>query len=467
MRALAVTTALLAYAPTAFSQSTWIDPRPPCDIGVEDARVNAAALSLKHAVENPYQRERLQTQTLEILTRSVAHDTQGQHPGAWYYLGRYYVERNDPAGADTAFDRAARLAPQCADDINDHRRRLWVHTFNAGVRAWQEAKQDSAVTLLRLAAEVAPSDGRAAPMVERVEEKDASDSVVHYLRRGAETAGSDTALARERGNALMEIARIYGRRAQRHPVSRQWDQVHASRDSLQRGIANDSIIMGRILAAAASHARGAPLSPADHEVFTRDSGARAQALARGREQRAALDQRAAADSAALAAAFAPAFEASEAVLAKNPFHRDALLDLTAAYIQIKDSAKALATARRLLDIDPLSGKALRLMAASWQLQRMPDSAAAYLRRADSSTVVDVSITRFATEGAQAVLGGTVNNRGAAPSTRFRLTVEFLDAAGTVLVRKTVDVPSIAAKERHPIEARAAAEGIHGWRYRPL
>ena len=537
MRTVAVTTALLPLAGIALGQRAWVGPQPPCDIAPGHFRVNSAIVNLKIAIESPNQRSRMLAQTLDVLTRAITQDKQDQNPAVWYYLGRYYVEKSDPAGADTAFDRAERLAPQCSDDVKNHRRGLWASTYNDGVRTWQEGKQDSAVTLLRLAAELMPSDPRALVTLGRLwEGKDVTDSAVHYLSRGAETAGTDTAFANDRRSALLEIARIHVRRGQAHPASQAWGRVRFSRDSLERGIANDSIIMGRILASAASRrARGARLSPADQEVFTRDSTTRAQALARGREGRAALAQKAAGDSAALAAAFAPAVEAYEALLTayptavdgaatlatllgqlgrpreaaavferlgqhagqleaadlfeaghrlvganaylagaracalgleKNPFHRDALFDLTSAYVQLRDSAKALAAARRLLDVDPLNRTAIRLMAAAWELERVPDSTLTYLRRADSSLVVDVSIATFVTEGGQAVLGGAANNAAASPSTPFRLTVEFLDAAGQVRATQTVDIPSITANNSHPFEVRATAERIHGWRYRP-
>lgn len=537
MRAVVVTLVLLPLAAAALAQGTWVGPRPPCDIGAGHFRINSAIVNLKVAVERPNQRDRMLAQAIDVLTRAITQDQQEQNPGAWYYLGRYYVETNDPAGADSAFDRAERLAPQCTEDIKEYRRQVWASVFNDGVRAWQEGNQDSAAILLRIASDLLPSDPRAFLTLGRVwAARDQTDSAIQYLRRGADVAGTDTTFAREHRDALVEIARIHVRRAQADPALQGWQRVRYSRDSLERGIANDSIILGRILASAASRrARGTRLSPADQQIFTRDSTARAQALARGREARTALVQKTAADSAAVSAAFAPAIEAYGALLAayptvvdaattlallhaqtgrpqeaaavfdrllgrageieeaqlfeagrrlaggnvflaatrayalaleRNPFHRDALLDLTNSYVQLRDSAKALAAARRLLAVDPMNRPGIRLMAAAWELQRVPDSTLKYLRLADSAMVVDVAVTSFVTEQGQAVLAATANNVGRTPSRPFRITVEFLDGTGAVQRSQLVDIPAIPPTGSHPFEARAAGQGIRAWRYRP-
>ena len=202
MRAVAVTTALLACAGVARGQGTWVGPQPPCDIPPGHFRINSVIVNLKVATERPAQRERMLAQTLDVLTRAIVQDKQDGNPAAWYYLGRYYVEASDPAGADTAFDRVERLAPQCAEDTKEHRRRLWETTFNDGVRAWQEARQDSALVLLRLAAELVPGDPRAYLTIGRIwAARDAMDSAVLYLRRGVEAAGADTAFTGERRGA--------------------------------------------------------------------------------------------------------------------------------------------------------------------------------------------------------------------------------------------------------------------------
>jgi cytochrome c-type biogenesis protein CcmH/NrfG len=133
------------------AQTEWVGPQPPCDIKPGHFRLNSVPVNFKAAYEKPAQRDRMLSQTLDVLTRSITQDKQDQNPAAWYYLGRYYVEVADAAGADSAFDRAVALAPQCAADVDGYRRALWADVYAAGQRTRQEGKTDSAAMLLHAA----------------------------------------------------------------------------------------------------------------------------------------------------------------------------------------------------------------------------------------------------------------------------------------------------------------------------
>src|SRR5207249_8934894 len=63
--------------------------------------------------------------------------------------------------------------------------------------------------------------------------------------------------------------------------------------------------------------------------------------------------------------FAPGIKAYTLGLRKNPYHRQALYELTSAYAATHDTANAAATGRRLLAVDPLNSSALRLVAQTW------------------------------------------------------------------------------------------------------
>src|SRR5213076_2286440 len=102
---------------------------------------------LKAAAEKPDQRSGQLAEARRVLVEAIVLDKQDKNPGAWYYLGRYYFETGDAAGADTALARAVALAPACQRDIETYRQRLWANTLNAGLAAWQAGKEDSAVVL--------------------------------------------------------------------------------------------------------------------------------------------------------------------------------------------------------------------------------------------------------------------------------------------------------------------------------
>ena len=107
-RATAALSALLVLAPSLVAaQRAFEQPREPCDVKTGHFLVNGAMLHLKVDVETDNERtrgERLD-EAHDVLIRAIRDNNQADNPGAWYYLGRYYVERADPFGADSAFGK--------------------------------------------------------------------------------------------------------------------------------------------------------------------------------------------------------------------------------------------------------------------------------------------------------------------------------------------------------------------------
>src|SRR5439155_9727622 len=103
------------------AQGSWVPPQPPCELPPPPSKVKDGMQALRGAVEKPELREQQLGQARKLLTEAIAQDNQGANAGAWYYLGRYYVETGDVPGADSALTRAAGLAPKCGDDIATYR----------------------------------------------------------------------------------------------------------------------------------------------------------------------------------------------------------------------------------------------------------------------------------------------------------------------------------------------------------
>ncbi|HXM37161.1 MAG TPA: tetratricopeptide repeat protein [Gemmatimonadales bacterium] len=327
----------------------WEPPQPPCDVKAGHFRVTSAIVNLKTAAEKPITRDRMLQQTNDVLTRAITNDGQGQNPGAWYYLGRYYVEMGDGAGADSAFRRAVALAPQCQQDIDRYRERLWVDVINAGMRNWQESRPDSAKLLLRQAAALRPGHPRAFLTLGQIyASENKLDSSAVFLGRAAAAAGNDTAFAEQKKDALGTVARLSARRLQADSAAQRWQRTRFSRDSIQRLLATDSVILTRIEASSASRrGRGARLAPADQQAFSRDSSGRARAAA---DRRAALAARAsavAADSAAAQAAFDPAIRAFQSYLEAYPEATDAVPGLASLYYQSGRAGDAVAAFEKI------------------------------------------------------------------------------------------------------------------------
>jgi cytochrome c-type biogenesis protein CcmH/NrfG len=343
MRAFAVAAcgALLGASPLA-AQQQWVGPQPPCDIKPGFFRINSVIVDLQKAAQTPTLRDRMLSQAQDVLVRTIRDDKQDKNPAAWYYLGRYYVEMKDAAGADTAFDRAEELAPQCKTDIAGYRGQLAEAATNAGLTLWQGGNADSGAALLRQAYAVDPTKPKPLFQLGNLyAERNQLDSAAAILGRAAAAAGSDPAYADAKQEALLTVARLAQRNLQANPAVQKWQHSRYSRDSLAPYLAADSTVLARMQQSSASRrARGARLSPADQQAFSRDSTTRAEAVARDRALRATLQQQAAADSAAAQPTFDPALAAYRGLVAAYPTNVEAATSLAGIYAQAGRRAEA-------------------------------------------------------------------------------------------------------------------------------
>src|SRR5437773_1004798 len=200
----------------------------------------------------------------------------------------------------------------------------------------------------------------------------ANPAAWYYLGRyyvlAARTVGDDAGFAHERWEALSNGWHLVVRKVQGHPAAQRAARVRASLDSMQRGLSNDSTVLARLVASSQSRkAREAKLAPTDQQLFTRDSTARAQAVARQRAALAAAVQQLAADSSALTTALAPALDALKEFLAAYPGEIDAAVTLATLYAQSGHAAQAaavfdsLAAHAKDLDPDALFGPGTRMV----------------------------------------------------------------------------------------------------------
>jgi tetratricopeptide (TPR) repeat protein len=161
-------------------------------------------------------------------------------------------------------------------------------------------------------------------------------------------------------DALGTAVRLQIGRLQSDPAVQRWRVDRASRDSLQRLIGPDSSVLARMQASSASRrARGARLAPADQQAFSRDSTARARAVADRRAAVAAQATATAGDSTAAQAAYEPVIKAFQTYLAAYPDATDAVPALASLYYQsgrLADASpafEAIYPAGRTIDPDVL------------------------------------------------------------------------------------------------------------------
>ncbi|HWZ27278.1 MAG TPA: hypothetical protein VNX15_01865, partial [Gemmatimonadales bacterium] len=217
----------------------------------------------------------------------------------------------------------------------EFRKAVWTDAMSAGVTAWQGGKTDSAVTWLQLSRRLLPANPRADFQLGQLYAgAGKTDSALAYFNLGAQLAGTDTAFADARHDALATSARLALARAQGDPVIARALQIRQSLDSLGRYLANDSILLAHRLAQSASRrSRGARLSPADQKSFATDSTQLSESFNTERALRSSLTDKAAADTSALKAAYAPAVSAYQTLLTAYPGSLDAAVNLAAIYTQ--------------------------------------------------------------------------------------------------------------------------------------
>lgn len=525
-------TLLLAPA-LAVGQGTGVWIPPKCDIKPGHFLVNSAVLYLRNAAQTRFDdvRERDLRDANRSLTQAVTTGGQEKNPAAWYYLGRYYVTRNDAVGADSAFRKAETLMPACKEDILFYRRNaLWVPVFNAGVAALTAQNHDSAIASFRRANLIYDAEPQGFTMlatvffnmpaetflpdsVFRKQYPNLSDSAARttydsitrtrydsaakYFRRGFEAA-SDPRFAGEKKDAIFNLGNSFF-------AARNYDSAAAAFSEYLRVVPNDPVTLARLGDVLMAGGRTDSAMAVYRQIIAHADSAESQSLfnagvsiynaappfpdtaalgdgcrkeRRGGRTLTAPQRRTiavACDSvtrkavrdrdAAAAGNYEVAAQAFEAGLTRNPQSRDGLYNLSNAFLALREGAKMLPIAQRLILVDPLNRNSVRLVAQAWQLQNKGDSALRYVILADSLLPVDVTVSRFGPGDQSASIAGLITNYHNKPSAPFKLVVEFLNARGEPVATQSADIPAIDASGNHPFTLEAIGAGIEAWRYR--
>ncbi len=503
--ALVVALILGTAVPRPVRAQIWL----PATCGIKPGHqlVNKGMQALRDAFTTKFaeQRAKALREAETALTQAVTSAGQDKNPAAWYYLGRYYLMANDLEGADSALAKALALAPDCKDDIMLYRRQAWVPVFNSGVQAWQAGNTDSAIASFERANRIYQAEpmgfiylaslfiGREAPDTavratdparyrrDSVLFANRIDSAAKYFRL-AVPAAADPKFAKERRDALFNIARVY------HAGQRYDEAAAAYRDYLA-AYPNDIQAMAALAAIyTQTGRRDSATALYDRILVHADSADAADLFAAAQAVLSAIP--AAPDTATLAADCraaqrkkAPALPARQiaarcqpaaadtmrqfhalAGLEKNPYHRDALYNLAGISYLIGDTSRVLPLAQRLYAVDPMNRSTLAKIAGGWQLLGQKDSVLRYLQVADSLPV-EVTVNAFSVRDSAASLEGTFTNLRPGRSPALAVTFEFLDAKGGVVAAQTDTVPALEPSASREFRIKATGQGIVAWRYR--
>lgn len=458
-----VLVALISTAGTAMGQRGWQDLQ--CDLSTGHYLVNSAQLYLKNAATTRYQdqRERDLRDAHRVLMQAL---DQGRDddPAVWYFLGRWYKVHDDYVGMDSAFDRAQALKPDCRDDIRVHRREVWVPILNRGVEAMQSSNPEAAKEYFNRALQIYAVEPWAHYYLAQLyAQENTLDSAVAYYGEAISIASDsanleDERLAEVRERSVFNVARLYHR-------AEQWDSAAAWYGRYLDIDPNDAQALTGM--ATALTAAGRP----DEAIAMYDTVlARAESLPPFELFQAGV---------ALfnADRYERAASAFETAVERNPHfrQRETLFNLANTYLSLGNAdttrrtemaEKMQPVAERLVEIDPASVAAKRLLAAVFQLRRLSDSTLAILEQAQAQPF-DLIVSTFSPVGGGLwdVRGIITNNAESGPVTVPEIVFEFIDNEGNAVVTQSIPSQTLEEGGLAPFRMTPQGESIVGWRYR--
>ena len=384
--------------------------------------------------------------------------------------------------ADSVFTLAETLVPLCADQIAAWRQGSpWVGTMNRALTALSESRLDAADSLARRAlildrnapyayvvlGGVARQRLDAAPAAGRARFFEESRG---HLARALEISQNDTSYRDVVRSSHYELGEL---------VAASIATVPAAERSIRAREAAEHF--KQYAALAESDLQRADALQKIGEVFAAvgDTASIRAVYGGVSSNPAAYGERSLLASGILATRFGTPIEAAalyNAVLSINPYHRDALRNLSVTLVKLNDFAGLLPISQRLAALDPNNPEnwVFHAYAYAGMSERASNPA---MRRAytDSSTKYDrmatampvrVEFTEFSPMEEEARLRGNIENLGTTPQS-YTLIVEMLDRSGNVLATEQVQVGPVAAKEMGEFAVVGKAAGVAAFRYKPL
>jgi tetratricopeptide (TPR) repeat protein len=437
---------------------------PECGIKPGHFKVSSGATYLKTGVETelPENRSRALSSGKKVLLEAIEKNGQEKNPGAWYYLGRTYLQEGDLAGADSSFTKAETLMPACKDDISKTRYTGWVPLVNGGIDFVKKQNNDSALALFRQANTIyrdKPSAYLNAGVI--FANTGQTDSAIAYWEKASEI-GERSNTVEDRNVATRNLGAMY-QKAGRHQ-----DAVKVLEKYLT-WVPQDAEVKRALATSYRATGQNDKATALEKEVGV--------AAAPGAAAASAAGASASAMNAAIALynekKYDQAAAAFEQIVAKEPYNRDALYGLANSYIGLKNGPKLAEAAGRLVEIEPYNDEIVRMLANG---QRMAKKEAQANKTATRvlSMPVSVTVSQFAPTAEGATISGTATGREAQtpqgkPVTPAAMTLifEFLDGKGTVVANQEVQIPALKPGASQPIQVSAKGAGITAWRYKKV
>lgn len=431
---------------------------PACDLKYGHFLVSSAATYLKSGTEvaDPVKTEDILNNAVSTASRAIVEADQGENGAAWYYMGRAYLQMGDIRGADSAFTRAARFAPDCAEDITSWRQRAWLPLMNPATEFVRDGNADSAMALFRMASIISRSMPQGYyNMGVLFANTGQTDSAIAYFRTAQGLAAADVKMfQRDRNAATYNLAAMLQRNGDHEQAAVElakyveWDPNDID---AKRALATSLRAIGKADEAAAIDREVLAAAQASGDMSTGDMMSMGITFFNDKKYEEAAD-------------------AFRQVLAKEPWSRDARFNLANTYYALGQGEELVAAATELLAQDPLSEDARKLLAQGYR--SVADTAKLIATVTELLAMpTTVNITAFSGTASGAALGGVAVGKQAerdgaeiAPTPKT-LVVEFMSAEGGVVATTEVAVPALQPGVQFEWTAEGEGQGIVGWRYK--
>jgi tetratricopeptide (TPR) repeat protein len=437
---------------------------PECGLKSGHFKVSSGATYLKTGIEADVteNQKRALDSGEKVLLEAMRQNNQAGNPAAWYYLGRIYLQRGDIYGADSALTRSEKLAPDCAKEIDGYRRNAWVALIKGGNGFEEQKNLDSALVLYRQAGVVYRKSPIAFYQAASVfNEQGATDSAAAYYGRAVAASGNATDSTEQK---------IRNRSAFNHGALLLNAQKHAEAaaafEQYLKWVPNDVEAKRGLAAAYRGQGQAEKAQALEQEIVAAGGSAGGAGAGAGSADLMNVGVNLYNDK-----KFAEAAEAFAKVSEAEPYNRDALFNLANTYLALKDGAKLLATAQRLVAIEPMNENSLKLVGEGHKQAAQVDEAVKVAEQV-LALPMDIRVTDFGTGANAATLTATATGREAQtpagkpiPAAPVTLAVEFLDAKGAVVAGQDVAVPALEAGKSQELKAAGQGAGIVAWRYK--
>jgi tetratricopeptide (TPR) repeat protein len=475
----------------------WAQDPPAATCSADDSKpseVGIAYLRLSQVSSAPGKEQALKN-LREAIIQAEKNIERGQNlPGRAYIMAKAYVLMlsdtlvppvttrgavglsTNPAGSldlvvavDSLLDILEAAHPDCVSETEQWRQNnVWLDILNKAIVALDAGLLDSAEYYAKRTQILHENNPYGYQVLATVANRRSQQDVERDMwLKTIEKAGTDTALADVKSQALFFLGNMYATQAEAATapadksrlageavkVYQQYLTVVKPETDVSVIRTNLSLVMGMTGDSAAIIALYKPMLDDPAKFSTADllgAGGMASRLNR------------AADAAKL----------YEAVLAKSPFNRDALFWATASYVVESQWEKALPLGHRLMAVDPGHPENLRFLAHAYsgiaqastgaKKTAYTDSLVKASMRADSMPHT-VSFNGWTTTASKATVDGMLQNMTKAPRS-FVLSFSFLDAQGNSVASKDVTVGPVDPAGPKLFQVEVDTPGVIAFKY---